>query len=235
MTAGRGLDAYTPSATVQISPRITPRRPKARRQHRRNLALHQRRQPVRREPTACGLARQTRACARQEPRPATVANRAHASGAGTHRPCPSLPCLNVTCNVPARPGYAPRFRICRDRICRTTGQSLHIPLHRNRTQAPHPQPTAIRHCASHHRASPRNAINERSTSTSCSDVRRPTRVSTFDRRTAVSLSTITSLSRSRPEIASWWPGIRIRNKGASMSWLVIGATTTDRVESNRSS
>ena len=100
---------------------------------------------------------------------------------------------------------------------------------------PHVIRSATSCSATHHRASPRNAINERSTSTSCSDVRRPTRVRAFDRRTAVSLSTITSLSRSRPEIPSPSPGIRILKSGASMSWLVIGATATDRVESKRSS
>lgn len=86
---------------------------------------------------------------------------------------------------------------------------------------------------SSHRASPRNVIIERSTSTSCSDVIRPTRVRTFDRRTAVNLSIMTSLSRSRPAIVSRSPGMRIRNIGASMSWLVIGATIADRVERRR--
>lgn len=86
-----------------------------------------------------------------------------------------------------------------------------------------------------HRARPRNAIIARSTSMTCSAVSRPTRAWTFDLLTVVSLSIITSLSWSSPDNRPSPPAIRMRISGASSNALVIGATVTDAVASNRSS
>jgi len=100
------------------------------------------------------------------------------------------------------------------------------------------RPASRLHCCPtsfHYRARPRNAIIARSTSTSCSDVRRPTRAWTFDLLTVVSLSTITSLSWSSPESRPSPALMRIRISGASNSVLVIGAVVTDFVASKRSS